>query len=84
MAKQTIYGRFEYPLENTTTEELFAKYHSTKIMDERGVQVGGISATRNITANTAILMTYDEESEMFLTLALSGLPNVSHNSYIKV
>jgi len=84
MTKQTIYGRFEYPLGNTTSEELFAKYHDTKIMDERGIQVGGIGSARNVSANTAILMTYDEESEVFLTLALSGLPNVKHNSFIKV
>jgi len=84
MTKQTIYGRFEYPLGNTTSEELFAKYRDTKIVDERGIQVGGIGSARNVSANTAILMTYDEESEVFLTLALSGLPNVKHNSFIKV
>jgi len=84
MTKQTIYGRFEYPLGNTTSEELFEKYRSTKVLDERGIQVGGISSARNVSANTAILMTYDEESEVFLTLALSGLPNVKHNSFIKV
>lgn len=80
-SKQKIYGRFEFPLGNTTTQELFAKYRNHHIFNEQGIQVGGISAARNVDQNTAILITYDEESEMLLILALTGTPELKHNSY---
>lgn len=82
--KQKIYGRWEYPLGETTTNKLFEFYHTNIVFDKTGVQVGGISAARNVKYNTAILMTYDKESELMLTLKFACVKNVIHVSYIPI
>ena len=82
MSIQKIYGQFEFPLGSTTSQELFQKYQENKVFNDRGIQVGGISAARNVSQNTAILITFDKESELMLILALTGLPNLRHSSYL--
>lgn len=81
---QKIYGRFEYPLGNTTTSELFDQYRENKIYRNDGVQIGGICVARNVNSNTAILMTYDEKSELMLRLKFFGDDRVSHHGFISV
>lgn len=80
--KQRIHGRWEYPLGNTTVDELFAFYQLNKTCAEDGVQASGIGCSKNVNKNTAILLTYDEESELLLTLKFTGNATVTHSSYI--
>jgi hypothetical protein len=80
MSTQKIYGRFEFPLGSTTIQELFQKYKENTVYNNQGIQVGGIAVARNVNENTAILMTFDEESELLLILTLTGLSGLKHNS----
>lgn len=83
MKPQIIYSRYEYALGDKTSEEVFAECDRifTKEFDNRGVQVGGVSAAINCTAKTVILLTYDTESTAFLHLKFYGRKDVQVNSY---
>lgn len=82
--KQTIYGRWEYWLGEIAYSDLCYFYKDNKVFREDGIQVGGISCARNATNNTAILMTYDSESELMLILKFASIPNIKHTSHISI
>lgn len=84
MQPQKIYGRWEFYLKDTTLEEVWDFYRPNKVLREDGVQVGGIGCAGNTTRSTAILMTYDEQSELMLRLKFYGNAKVSHQAYIEL
>lgn len=81
--EQKIYGQFRFPMNDKTTQELFAEYRDSRILSEDGLQVGGIGAARDVSNNIAILFTYDAESELLLRLKFAGAPDVKHYPYIE-
>ena len=81
---QKIYGRWEYSLGEISDDELFGFYRKNKVFDEIGRQIGGISCARNVTNNTAILLTYDEASELMLTLKFAHNEKIMHHSIISL
>jgi hypothetical protein len=80
---QVIYSRYEFPLGDKTTDEVFEEYR--KMFDveynERGLRVGGVSAAINVSHSTVILLTYSEEADDFLRLKFYGKKDVQFNSY---
>jgi hypothetical protein len=83
--QQQIYSRWEYFLGDKTSDELFSHYKQfEKVFREDGVQVGGISVAMNVLMNTAIILSYDEESEVLLTLKLAGTNILQHHRYIQI
>lgn len=79
MQEQKLYGRWEYSLGDSTVDELFDYYEPNKVIRKDRVQIGGISCAVNINKNTAILTTYDEESEIMLRLKFATNTKVSHH-----
>ena len=86
MKPQVIYSRYEYKLGNQTTDEVFEECNRmfAKELDDRGVQVGGVSAAINQTNRTIILLSYDLEADTFLRLKFYGRKDVQINQYVKV
>lgn len=84
LPEQKIYGRWEFYLKDTTLEEVWAFYRPGKVLREDGVQIGGIGCAGNLMRNTAILMTYDEHSELMLRLKFFGNDKVDHHSFIDI
>ncbi|HET8688746.1 MAG TPA: hypothetical protein VFM18_19185 [Methanosarcina sp.] len=42
------------------------------VLNEQGLQISGIGVARDVSRNIAILMTYDEESDLMLRLRFAG------------
>jgi hypothetical protein len=51
--------------------------------DERGVQVGGVSAAISVTARRVILLVYSQEADAFLQLKFCNREDVQINRYIE-
>lgn len=83
MKPQIIWGRFEYPLGDQTSDEVFEECSRifTKEFDDRNVQVGGVCAAINCTKNTVILLSYDPEATAFLRLKFYGRKDVHVSNY---
>ena len=87
MKPQILYSRYEYDKGNRSAQEVFAEYSRifNSELDERGVQVGGVSVAIDMTRQTVILISYDEEADAFLRLKFYGRKDVKfHNCRLKV
>lgn len=70
--EQKIYGSYRFPLGETTCADFFAEYRESMVLNEQGLQISGIGVARDVSRNIAILMTYDEESDLMLRLRFAG------------
>jgi len=82
MAQQVIYSRFEYPIGNKPASVIFAEYRGKAIRDERGVSVAGydvvVSGEEGSATRTAIVLTYDIESDIWVRLMLASKPELKY------
>lgn len=85
--EQVIYSRYEYPIgELTSTHEIFTELRNMypAEFNENNVQVGGIGyAIRTIGPRSVILLTYDEESDLFLRLKHFSWPGLIYTNLRK-
>jgi hypothetical protein len=74
--EQVIYSRLEYPInESVSGSSIFDQFsYLPRELDERGVQIGGISVAIRHTPRAVIFLTYDEESDSHIKLGYSSIP----------
>jgi|SRR5271165_128709 len=85
MIEQVIYGRWEYPIGNSHVNEIFTEYRGRSLKREDGIIVGGLSVviSGEHTARTAIILTFDRESDTFMKLYLLGKKDVRYRDCLK-
>ena len=86
--EQVLYSRFEYPIsDNTSHHKLFEECRNNypQDMTDDGTQIGGIGMAIRCTPGdkAVILLTYDEESSVFLKLKLTGHPGLIYTNLRK-
>jgi hypothetical protein len=85
--KQMIYGRYQYPIGNTPTKEIFKEYRDTALRSESGLTIGGydvcVSGSDTDPNRTAIILSYDLESETFLRLKFCNREDVQYRNIFK-
>jgi hypothetical protein len=71
---QIIYSRYEYPIDNSVTlSSLYDKFKHQSIQNADGITIGGFDiCVRASVDRAAIFLTYDDESDTYLKLALMG------------
>lgn len=76
---QVIYSRFEYPIGDIPSHEIFKEYDIMfeNILDESGIQISGAQAAICLSRKTAIVLTYSEEADHFLRLKFHGRKDVT-------
>lgn len=81
--KQVIYSRYEYPMGDKSTQEVFTEYNEMfmNTVNERGITVGGVTSAINIDAKTVILLVYSKDADAFLRLKFCGRKDVKFSSY---
>jgi hypothetical protein len=76
---QKIYSRYEYPIGLTPSSVIFDEYRNMSGTNN-GVTVSGLDvAIREGTERTAIILTYDKESDTYMQLKFAGMKNIKVN-----
>lgn len=84
MTEQVIYSRYEYPIGNIPSEIIFKEYRGMSKEDERGVTVAGLDVCiRSDYPRAAIVLTYDEISDTYMKLKLTGVKGLQSNHFRK-
>ena len=77
MTDQVIYSRYEYPT-GKELSAIFKEYAGRSILDENGITIGGLTvAVRSSNPRAAIILTYDEQADVYMRLKLYGRKDVT-------